>query len=215
MADLDPVAAGTLTAFQVEVARVFFSLPPSEGFVLAGGAALAAQRLTNRPTQDLDFFVGPRSSDIVRARDAFEAAAQQHGWQVRRVRDVDTFCRMVVCGPEELLVDLAVDSPPRLPPEVSVAGPTYADEELAGRKVVALFDRAEARDFVDVYVLAGRFDKEPLLRFAADVDPGFDRRVYAEMIGTIARFDSRDLPIASERVGDLRAFFAEWKAELR
>jgi hypothetical protein len=39
-------AAGTgepgLPAFQLEVARVFFALPASKGFLLAGGAALLA-----------------------------------------------------------------------------------------------------------------------------------------------------------------------------
>jgi hypothetical protein len=45
-----------LTAFQIEVAQLFFSLPASESFLLAGGGALLAQGLTARPTQDLDFF---------------------------------------------------------------------------------------------------------------------------------------------------------------
>lgn len=49
------VPAG-LTPFQVTVATLFFSLPESDGFLLAGGAALAAQNLTSRPTQDLDLF---------------------------------------------------------------------------------------------------------------------------------------------------------------
>lgn len=44
----------TLTAFQTEVALAFFDLPASAGFLLAGGAALLAQQLTTRPTQDLD-----------------------------------------------------------------------------------------------------------------------------------------------------------------
>jgi hypothetical protein len=40
-----------------------------------------------------------------------------------------------VSGPEEeLLVDIAVDPPPGLPPVVSVAGPTYDPEELAGAR---------------------------------------------------------------------------------
>lgn len=43
-----------LTAFQVEVARLFFGLPASEGFLLAGGGALLASGLTDRPTHDLD-----------------------------------------------------------------------------------------------------------------------------------------------------------------
>lgn len=53
-----------LTDFQLEVARLFFSLPASEGFVLAGGAALLAQHLTSRPTQDLDFFTHEQA-DVV------------------------------------------------------------------------------------------------------------------------------------------------------
>jgi hypothetical protein len=48
-----------LPAFQLEVARLFFALPASEGFLLAGGAALLAQHLTARPTEDLDFFTAP------------------------------------------------------------------------------------------------------------------------------------------------------------
>ena len=32
-----------LTDFQLEVTRLFFSLPASKGFLLAGGAALLAQ----------------------------------------------------------------------------------------------------------------------------------------------------------------------------
>ena len=35
-----------LAAFQAEVARLFFGLPESRGFLLAGGAALLAQHLT-------------------------------------------------------------------------------------------------------------------------------------------------------------------------
>ncbi|MGH3925670.1 MAG: nucleotidyl transferase AbiEii/AbiGii toxin family protein, partial [Pseudonocardiaceae bacterium] len=76
-----------LTSFQIQVAQLFFSLPASNGFLLAGGAALAAQHLTTRPTRDLDFFTGPGRGDVPTARDAFEAAALAHGWAVHRVRD--------------------------------------------------------------------------------------------------------------------------------
>lgn len=122
---------------------MFFSLPASHGFLLAGGAALAAQKLTTRPTQDLDFFTGTNSGDVPAARDAFEAAALSRGWSVRRVRDTATFCRIVVTNQEDLLIDLALDAPPNLPPTASIAGPTFDPEELAGRKIIALFDRAE------------------------------------------------------------------------
>jgi hypothetical protein len=42
-------ASPELTAFQLEVARLFFGLPESKDFLLAGGAALLAQHLTDRP----------------------------------------------------------------------------------------------------------------------------------------------------------------------
>jgi hypothetical protein len=48
-----------LSAFQMKVARLFFALPASRGFLLAGGAALLAQHMTARSTEDLDFFTAP------------------------------------------------------------------------------------------------------------------------------------------------------------
>ena len=62
---------------------------------------------------------------------------------------------------------LAVDTPPDFPASSTAAGPTLAPEELAGRKLLALFDRAAARDFADVRLLARRFGKDVLLARAA------------------------------------------------
>jgi hypothetical protein len=45
------------------------------------------------------------------------------------------------------VTDLAVDTLPDFPASTTTAGPTLAPEELAGRKLLALFDRAAARDF--------------------------------------------------------------------
>ena len=66
-----------LSAFQLEVARLFFTLPASQGFLLLGVAALLAQHLTARPTEDLDFFTAPERGHVPAARDALEAAASQ------------------------------------------------------------------------------------------------------------------------------------------
>jgi predicted nucleotidyltransferase component of viral defense system len=194
---------------------MFFTLPASEGFLLAGGAALAAQHLTQRPTQDLDFFATPQHGDVTAARDELETAVRAAGWSSHRLREGPTFCRLMISAEEDLLVDIALDSPPNQPPTISIAGPTFDLEELAGRKVVALFDRAEARDFADVYALSKRYPKELLLARAADVDRGFDRAVFHDMIGTLARFPDEAIPMATAEVAPLRAFFAAWATELR
>lgn len=139
-----------LTAFQAEVARAFFTLPASDGFLLTGGAALLVQQFTTRPTQDLDFFTRPAAGDVRRACAEFVVLAESRGWTVETIHDGDTFCRRLIHGMEDLLVDVALDSAPGRPATISLVGPTFAVEELAGRKVVALFDRAAARDLVDV-----------------------------------------------------------------
>jgi len=203
-----------LTPFQVEVAQRFFTLPESVGFLLAGGAALLAQHLIQRPTRDLDFFTRPGAGDVPAARDAVERAAPAHGWTVDRIQDSPTFCRMLVHGPEDLLVDLALDAPPGQPPEASFVGPTFAPEELAGRKLLALFDRAEARDFADVYTLAELYGKDLLLTRAADLDEGFDHRSLAAQFATLSRFNDTDLPVEPADVAAVRAFFASWRSEL-
>ena len=208
--------APELTAFQMEVARLFFALPESDGFLLAGGAALLAQHLTARSTEDLDFFTAAERGHVSTARDALEAAARDRGWSTARIHDGDTFCRLVIRGDGGgVLVDLAVNAPPDLPASVTAAGPTLAPEELAGHKLLALFDRAAARDFADVYVLARRFGKHVLLARAAQIDAGFDAAVLAGMIATLDRFTDSEIPLPDGVTpAELRAFYATWRSEL-
>jgi hypothetical protein len=163
-----------LTEFQVEVGRLFFSLPASDGFLLAGGGALLAAGLTARPTHDLGFFGAPNGVDIHAARDQFESAAGARGWRCERMQASDTFVRVRIAGEDELIVDFAIDVPAGRPPLITLVGPTFDPEELAGRKLATLFGRAEARDFADVFVLAQRFGRAVLIERAAEVDLGFD-----------------------------------------
>ena len=191
-------------------------MPASKGFLLAGGAALLAQHLTTRPTEDLDFFTAPERGHVPTARDALEAAARERGWRTERIHDSDTFCRLVIrSGTAETLTDLAVDAPPDFPASLTAAGPTLAPEELAGHKLLALYDRAAARDFVDVHLLVLRFGKDVLLARAAQIDAGFDTKVLADMIATLDRFTDDEIPVPGGlSVSELRAFYAAWRSEL-
>ena len=202
-----------LTAFQIEVAQLFFTLPASKRFLLAGGAALLAQHLTRRPTRDLDLFTR-QPGDVVTAHIELERAASERGWSIQRIQDTPNFCRLVVHGSEDLLIDLALDSPPQQAATASFVGPTFAPEELAGRKLLALFDRAEARDFADVFTLSQIFSKDQLLAQAAALDTGFDRRYLAERLASLRRFDDSEVPLEPQHLAELRAFFAAWRIEL-
>jgi hypothetical protein len=105
-----------------------------------------------------------------------------------------TFCRLIIHGPEDLVVDLAVDSPPASPTTTTLLGPTLAPLELAARKLLALFGRAEAGDFADVYVLQQRFGTRALLDLATQIDPGFGEHVLAEMLLTLGRSATMNCP---------------------
>jgi hypothetical protein len=209
MERLDP------TDFQVAVARTFFELKASQGYVVAGGAGLLASELINRPTEDLDLFASAPADSVTASRNSFIKALDRRGWDHSLLVDSPTFCRMVVRdGRDEVLVDLALDSPPATTPTMTVLGPTLAPLELAGRKLLALFGRAEARDFADVYVLVERFGQNALLEQAETLDAGFDRSVLGQMMRTLDRFDDDEIPLPRGRTGAARQFFAEWAAEL-
>lgn len=204
-----------LTTFQVHVARIFFGLK-ADGYVVAGGAGLLASDLIARPTEDLDLFASTPITSVIEAKNAFLRELERRGNKVTVLQDGPTFCRMVVeHSAEDVLVDLAIDSPPRSAPTVTLLGPTLAPLELAGRKLLALFGRAEARDFADVYVLAQRFGKDALLEQAQSLDAGFDPHVLAQMMGTLGRFTDDEIPLTASDVPLAKAFFNAWAEELR
>lgn len=117
-------------------------------------------------------------------------------------------------APEDLLVDLAVDSPPIRPATASVLGPTAAPEELAGRKLLALFDRAAARDFADVFVLVDRYGKQAMLEQALAIDAGFDHDVLSQALASLAKYADAELQVPADQVQRLRDFFSQWQTEL-
>jgi hypothetical protein len=205
-----------LTGLQIEIARLFFELETSKGYLVAGGAALLAVDLIARPTEDLDLFASAPITSVSEAQEDFVRALQARSYEVSLLQDAATFCRMIVTThADEVLVDLAIDAPPSSTPTMTMLGPTLAPEELAGRKLLALFGRAEARDFADVFVLAQRFGKVALLRRAGALVPGFDTGVLAQMMGTIGRFADDEIPLSPSELPQAKEFFRAWAEDLR
>lgn len=201
------MSEGSITDFQAEVARVFFAMPEAGSFLLAGGLALAAHGLTDRPTEDLDAFTS-------KAVAAFRRAAVERQWRVDTVQVSETFVRLSVAGEAALIVDIALDSPPDLPPTMSILGPTFAPEELAARKLLALFDRAMPRDFVDVFRLVRRWERDDLMGLAGTIDPGFDVTAFAMAMRQLNRYRNEDIPIAAAELPELRSYFHAWVDDL-
>jgi len=203
-----------LTTFQTSIARLFFGIGRSNGYLLGGGGALLAHGLTNRATQDLDF-VGSSNTDSADAVAVhFARTAESHGIATQIIQTGDTFARLVVTDDAQLIIDIAVDVPPIFNPVTTDAGPTFAPEELAARKLTALFGRAEARDFADVFTLRCRFPKSLLIEHAKRLDLGFNESELATAIRSIRRFQPADFPIDHEDVEAMTHFFLAWAETL-
>jgi hypothetical protein len=203
-----------LEEFQSDVARVFFSLPASHGYVLAGGGALLATGLSDRATEDLDFFGNRTTREISIVSRIFELAAIREGWQTRLVRRNEEFARLHVEGSDSTLIDICLDVAPTRTTTMTQHGPAFDGQELAGRKLLALFSRAKARDFVDVYVLTKKFGRDVVLQRAREIDLGVSPEPLCEAFGLLLGYSDSDLPIDQALVPDLREFFRVWTAEL-
>ena len=93
-----------LTTFQVHIARIFFGLKASQGYVVAGGAALLASELINRPTQDIDLFASAPVASVAEAKNSLIRALLRREYAVELIQDHPTFCRLLVRDKgEELL----------------------------------------------------------------------------------------------------------------
>ncbi len=156
-----------LTDLQRRIALAVSQVVQGEGFALAGGAALIFQGVVDRRTRDLDFFAVDATA-VNRVGPEVETALRSKGMTVITRVDAPGFMRLEVSeGDETCEVDFGSDA--RLRPVIETElGPMIASEELAADKTLALFGRAAARDFVDVFALSETFGQDRLLELAAE-----------------------------------------------
>jgi hypothetical protein len=202
-----------LSPLQRQVAEIVADLPEAARFALSGGAALIVHGVVDRQTSDLDYFT-TEANDVERLAGALERALLDAGYRVDVQRHAPAFVRLAVTGDDEAtLVDLASDV--RLMPTTTTPyGQVVSELELGADKLLALFGRAEARDFVDVERLADRFGFERLCQLAAQKDRGFDRRVLASMLDRVDRFQARDFGLDDRNTVRLRMAVDQWRDHL-
>lgn len=93
--------------------------------------------------------------------------------------------------------------------------PTLAAEELAANKVLALFDRAEPRDFRDLAALTGHFELAAMIDLAREKDPGFDTDHFLEALSSFSRFTPADFELTEPEYRRLRAMVDAWRSQLQ
>lgn len=203
-----------LTALQVEIAGLLSQLPEADTFVLAGGGALIARGLVDRSTRDLDYFATSPAA-VERLLPALEERLRHHGLTVTRKRDVPGFVRLEISSSDGETVEVDLSHDARMyPAETTDLGPTLSVDELAADKMLALYGRAEARDFIDVAALLATYPATRLLELAASKDRGFTIERFRESLAAIHRLRAEDFAVDPDQVDTLRSRFDAWRDEL-
>lgn len=98
-------------------------------------------------------------------------------------------------------------------------GPVLHSDDVMAGKMDALYNRAAARDFIDIdaALASGRYTLAALCQLAREADDGFDEGLFAQMLGRIDRLDEDDFAdygLSPSDVAELRARAHDWREEL-
>ena len=180
-----------IDGLQREVAVVALRAAARHGFALAGGNALIAHGIVDRPTDDVDLF-SDQEAGVAAAAQAVEDALREAGFRAIR-RDTaggleDVFYGMgeglaewiiVAPGGQATMLQMAYFDRSRGPVTMDL-GPVLDLEDLAGSKVCALASRVEPRDYVDTAAALKHYTVDQLIGFARRLDPGLEQRDFAD-----------------------------------
>lgn len=180
-----------LTPQQLEILNIISAVDTSGVFALAGGGAINALGVADRPTRDLDLFT-PALDKLASVVDLVTAELERRSIPATVGRRDPGFVRLTVGAGEPTVVEFAHDYRWLDPVQTNV-GLVLDIRELAADKMCALFGRAEVRDVLDVAALARRFTIAEMAVWARQKDPGFDLAVTHQMLMAITpQLDTTD-----------------------
>lgn len=212
-----------MLAYHRRLAEISLSAVERFGFVLAGGYAISAHGIGDRPSMDVDLFtVVADASQFTRAMDALEEALGAAGLEVTRTRVRPLFADLEVRDHRTGEVsDLQLGMNYRgFPPHRVEFGPVLDVRDAVAGKMSALWSRGEARDFIDIDAVlgSGRFTPEQVLELAdAQESTPMDRRLLASQMRAAARWAAHEYgrygvePAQRDRIV---ARFAEWADQI-
>jgi len=213
-----------INELQREVAIIALRAAARNGFALAGGNALIAHGIIDRPTDDVDLF-SDQETGVAAAADAVESALAEAGFLAERrdrpggLEDVfegmsEGLAEWIITAPggQQTMLQMAYFDRARGPVTMDV-GPVLDLEDVAAGKAVALVSRAEPRDYVDTAAALERYTVDQLINMAKRLDPGLRDRDFADAGRHLDRMPDRLFARYvrdQQDVARLRERFASW-----
>lgn len=184
------------------------------GLVLAGGYAVKAHGLVDRPSKDLDLATFS-TRPIEEITDALASAYRASGFEVTKLRGNPLFSRLMVTDAvsgSSCAVDL-MKMPLQHPPVMMEICPVADLDDLVGMKVAALHGRTEPRDLIDVFSVAEHYPFIELERLGSLFDEDFTREGLILRLQTGVAIDDGEFTaygLHAEDVNRLRRFLLGW-----
>lgn len=183
--------SGTNFALQDKFLKEFFSSSVGGGFYLTGGTALARFYLFHRESIDLDLFTHNQKLDFTLLNRVVLALAKKLGLKVSNQVLAETFLQYIFTDKKgtPLKVDFVKDVSVRFGKVVNRKGVKLDSlENIAVNKILAVFGRTEAKDFIDLHFLleGEKFVLEELIAKAKKKDLGLTEFYLANSIGRSA-----------------------------
>jgi hypothetical protein len=196
--------------------RIGFEAGEDLGLVLAGGYALAAYDLTQRPSRDIDFATAT-TLPLAAVTDRLADEYRRHGYGVEVVDVSARMARLVVSSATEVCeVDLLKEAIG--PPTALTVGPVLAFDDAVGLKVRALHDRSAHRDFIDVHAASTRMGPRELENLGARHTAAFSIAELAERLGAVTELDRRTFVaygLTDEDRDRVCAWALAWETDIR
>jgi len=174
--------------------KLFFDGPLGEDFYLTGGTALARFYFQHRESLDLDLFTNNQDQDFALVNQIVLEILHSLKCRINSQVTTTTYIQYVTIDPSgtALKIDLVKDVPVHFGDLTSRDGIKLDSlENIGSNKLLAIFGRNDAKDFIDLYWILQNsdFKFDDLYRQALEKDTGLSDLYLAYALQAIEKIN--------------------------
>lgn len=208
-----------LTGYQIEILKIFFSSSLGQQFFLTGGTALAAFYLGHRLSKDLDLFSVKEFDSLELQKIIEQIAHKTHSTVTTKVKTQmynEIYFENVKQGWIQRL-DLVKDQPILFGERKKVDFAIVDSlENITAGKILAIFGRFEAKDYLDLYFICKKtkIDFLKIFEKTKKKDLGLDEFYFSNMLSEVAKLKDYPKTLKPFNKKELVKFFMELSDKL-
>ncbi|MBU1000530.1 nucleotidyl transferase AbiEii/AbiGii toxin family protein [Patescibacteria group bacterium] len=199
-----------LTKLQEETLQSFFAQPIGKSYFLTGGTALSGFYFYHRESIDLDLFTF-EAIEIEPVRQVFAAIATKARLSLDHRVATEGYHKFFLTGKkEELKIDLVREQKVSFG-KIKTFGKIRVDsvENIGSNKITAIFNRTEAKDFIDLYSILRKklFSFQKLFQDAKKKDLGLSEFYLAHMLLEVKNLKNFPKMLVPFNKGKMESYF--------